>query len=718
MKLNTNKLNSEIITGALRRGFMLTPPVKTEKYTNQSNSTALSTAAAIELANYGFLVNPDSLRDLSVDGLSQVVKSARTVIGADRDMRPIYPGFPVQVQGMSTLDLLFEQILHYWTWGAFLPNYPDVARDSLPLEDMFRVARRLEVVPASGLEGFVLDQLRKIVTDSVAMSVDDRDFVLALVSLGQLSMDEILDIIGDASNGENIQAFVKALLDSSSFTNNTLFEGVAPKLRNVDHLLRVFLVLYSVSNPFKSQYDLAVMNLQDSAAGSVMMDRIPRRIRRLLLTKFGELTGGFKLDRAVARRSLWRNVFRAVHPYDFNVDDTTRRGVDVIHSNIDYRTLNSLVEEGMANGDVESVVSLLIENQPGNLLRRLVAILRLVKTDAQAALLADSIVSVGGKAALTTLISSYNGVLSANDTAGKVIRVAGSTNMMVDRSGVTLVNDDHLDVVVSALITAIFNKLKTVPAPTGPVKVKSDLRVPLVRRDAATSDREMDRGQRFKLDGDSNILRLFGHWNNNQREGGYMDIGVALLDDSFDILAVSTWSSWNNHRAWSTYSGDKFVRAVRPGDSAAEYFDVDLDVVKTRYATASWAVLTVQSYSGWPIDNVDFIAGAMLRSDGAKGEVFEPRSVISAFKPTVTSTQSIPLAVDLRTGEMVWIDSSSGSTAAGQSADDDQTIGTIVYDEISREAFTMGQLARLWADAHNAETVDEPVDRKSLLSLL
>jgi hypothetical protein len=48
MKLNTNKLNSEIITGALRRGFMLTPPVKTEKYTNQSNSTALSTAAAVK----------------------------------------------------------------------------------------------------------------------------------------------------------------------------------------------------------------------------------------------------------------------------------------------------------------------------------------------------------------------------------------------------------------------------------------------------------------------------------------------------------------------------------------------------------------------------------------------------------------------------------------------------------------------------------------------
>jgi hypothetical protein len=66
---------------------------------------------------------------------------------------------------------------------------------------------------------------------------------------------------------------------------------------------------------------------------------------------------------------------------------------------------------------------------------------------------------------------------------------------------------------------------------------------------------------------------------------------------------------------------------------------------------------------------------------------------------------------------MKWIDSSNGSSASGVSSTGDNSIGSIVYDELERPRLTMGELAKLWAKAHGAETVDSPVDQKELMKL-
>ena len=157
---------------------------------------------------------------------------------------------------------------------------------------------------------------------------------------------------------------------------------------------------------------------------------------------------------------------------------------------------------------------------------------------------------------------------------------------------------------------------------------------------------------------------------------------------------------------------------MAPDESAAEFLDIKVDKLLKKYPEAVWLAMTVQSWSGFSMADVDFIAGLMYRSEAKEGEVFDARTVESAFKPTTTSTQSVPYAFNLKTGQMTWIDSSNGSTASGVSSSNDDSIGDIVYDEIARERLTMGQLAELYALAHGAETVKEKVDRDTLLSLL
>lgn len=702
------QITAAFIESALRRGVV----VQSNKKTATDKKVAY--AATVEMANLGFFVKPDELEGMSPDALKQMIALARKVIGADRDMVPVYPGFPKQVEELDTLTLLVEQILHYWTWGAFLPNYPTIVREGLPLEDMVRGARELKVLPAVDA---ARDLTKTLTSAPVALSEDDRNLLEACVKMQHPTLAEVTQVAQASRNGENLQTFVRAVYSTCNYSVEELVAAVAPACDNTDQLLRLLLAVAAApaAAKWEKNFTLAVDNLSDRNARAVRMQKLSRPTRRLVTERVGDLSKNFKADSLVGRQDLWRTVMRAVHPYDFKLSDEQKRAADIIHSNVEYRTLNSLVEEAMEKKDAATVVELLAVHQPGNLLRRVVAILRLVKTKAEAQKLAAAVKNVGAGSTLTTLISAYNGVISANDEHTRVTRVAGLNNTMVQRENVTKVKEAHVAMVADAMKDAMKKVLEKKPAPVGAVAVKSTQAMPLVRRDAATADRVLDRGQEMDLVGEGDTLRVFGHWNNNQSRSGYMDIGVVILDENFEHLAVSTWDTWSREREWSTYSGDKHVY---PGDSAAEYIDVKLSKLRKRYPAAKWAVMTVQSWSGFPMADVDFIAGAMLRSDGRKGEVFDARTVTTAFKPTTEALQSIPYAVNLETGRMVWVDSSNGSTQQGVSSSRDETIGSIVYDELERERLTMGELAELWAEAHGAATEDKAVDRDQLMGLL
>lgn len=707
-----SKITEAFVESALRNGIL----IRSNKLRDKT-SLDVAYAFMIEMANLGFNVDPDTIRSINEKDLTRILANARKVVGADRDMKPIYPGFPKQVQELSTLTLLVEQILHYRTNGELLPNYPDVVRDQIPLKDIVRLnPREIKVMTASEAADFFIT---KLTTDTIALSENDKEILAGSVDLKTFTIDEATQVIRAAKNGENLQTFV--LLAKNKLKNshslNDMVQSWVPAVHNVDELLRVVLALATepVENALTVNYDQAVRNLDDTWAKTLHMLNLSRASRRAVLNRLSELSNGYKVDAVIAHRNLWRRVMRMIHPYSLSLDVNAKKAVDIIHENIEYRTFNSLVEDALAKEDVKTVVDLLSSYQPGNLLRRVVSILRMVKNDSDLNAIAVAIVKVAHKARLTTLISAYNGVLVANDTHARVTRVAGRHNTLVEKEVKEIAEEHHYDV-VEAIREAIVEKLAvSTEAPAAPVGIVNDNAVSLVNRDASTSDRSMDRGEKFDLSLGDDTIRLFNHWRNNQSRQGYIDTGVVILDSELNNLDVITWNSWAGGRDWATYSGDKLVK---PGDEAVEYIDVDVKKLKNEYPDASWAVMTLQSYSGFPLNNVDVIAGVMVRSEPDSGEVFDPRTLATAFKPSVASLQAVPLAVDLSSGEMVWVDSSSGSTATGRSAVDDITVGAVLYDEIVRPRLTVGELAELWAEAHDVETVNKPADKDAVMDLL
>lgn len=715
---------------ALRRGALILSDSEV------AASEQIALAALVEFANLGFIAELDGLKRLSTESLTASLAEARKVIGADRAMDPIYPGFPKQVEELPTLTLLVEQILHYWSGGTLLPDYPQVARDGLPIQDMLRSPRLLKVHPALDYAKLILESL---VGNPVAISPDDRVLLKELVGYYYTqpsvlsttdTLKEIGALINRSANGENVQLYVKALLDvfgapkpagrrnlGSLIGADTIASIAIRNVRNLDQLLRVVLVGYGepAAPKWAENYERAVANLSNSNSRAVRYRNIPRRSRRAIADKLGALSAGFKADSLVGRRDLWRGVIRTAHIFELKLSPESKRAADIIADNIAHRTMNSIVEDALENRDVATAAALLADHRPGDLLRRIVAMLRLTDSQEAADALAEAVLKSASRASLTTLISAYNGVLGANDEHARVTRVAGLNNNLQDRSEIVKIDSKFQAALLGAIDGAIVLSLSRKPGPPGAVAISSDVPVPLVVRDSSSTDRTLDRGTEVTPVGKGDILRIFSHWRNDQRDSGYMDIGAVVLDGDFKRIAVSTWDSYAEHRSWSTYSGDKYVF---PGDEAAEFFDLKLDILAEEFPTAAWVAMTVQSWSGWPIESVDFVAGAMLRSEAQAGEVFDARAVATTFKPTVKSTQAVPFAVNLEKRQILWLDSSNGSTDATQSASADDTVGVVVYDELARPRLTLGQLAALWAQSHGAATVDEPADRDLILDLL
>lgn len=708
-----SKITQDFRRSALRNGVAIRA---NRTYDTPEN---IAYAAVIELANLGFKVHPNELKGMSPDALGTLVRDARNVIGADRNMRAIYPGFPKQVQELDTLTLVVEQLLHYWTAGQFLPNYPDVAREGLPLEDMVRVNRELRVLNASNTARHFIDTLT---TRGVALSEDERELLKGSVELrgtGENAWQEVANVLKRARHGENMQTLVTALAQVSNENASRALTLIIPEAKNPDQLLRFVLAL--ATTPVvgrEDDYERAVFNLSDRDATAVKMRTVSKPARRTLLVRLGELTRfAYNADPLVNRQDIWRRVMRMVHPYSLSAvkEPSVKRAVDIVHSNIEYRTLNSVVEQKMNDGAVSEVSTLLLQHQPGNLLRRIVALLRLVKSDKQAIDLAGAISEAGKKSTVTTLVSAYNGVIAVNDDHARVNRVAGRNNTMLSADE-RKVNVNHVMKVAEALQDALQSVLATKQAPEGSVGVVSEQNLPLVRRDLSSSERVMNRGEVIAPVGEGDTVRIFSHWVNNvSRNGGYMDVGAVVLNSNFESLVTATWNSWMDCRDWSTYSGDKFVY---PGKDAAEFIDVNVPALLEVHPDARWVAMTIQSYSGLPMGEVDMIAGTMLRSKPNSGEPFDARSVATAFSPTTDAFQAVPLVLNLETREMVWIDSSSGSTEVGISAVQDDAVGPIVYDEIQRPRMTFGEFALLWAKAHDAETHEGDVDSDALLALL
>ena len=680
-----------ITPAMLRRGIIPQTRTTTDGVTAAQAHTALA-----ELLTVGFIADPQELQQLSLEELVTLITQAGTTIGVNRTWQPMFPGFPEQVATMPDIELFLTQIYHYLTYGRWRPDIEKIfERTKLAHTDWTQNFQRLTLVELT--PQLVQEEWAK----AVALSLADREFLHDVIAELGINVPELMATTGFTS-GDN---FAAALCEIPH-PHERLDTGLT-LARTATDVLRTVLAAYC-REPNRG------VDLLSSAEFRLDMRSIPRPQRRSILRALARFADNTNLDMVMRHKKLWRRALRPVHPFELPQAAEVHTHLTIIFGKTAHRTFNSQVEAALLRNDVPAAARLLATN-PGNLLRRVDHLMRLSRSKKPFAdALLSALAEAAPKARLTTLISCYNGI-SNRDAPLKVFRIRGR-NVLKETNNPP-VESWLKSAVLDTLMAAMRHRLRAAPAPTGPVPAGSTVPVELVRREASTSKLALARGQRLPL-GDGSIMRLFVHWY-----GHDVDLGVcfadALLMEQLGYLDYTNLSS-NQLKNSVLHSGD-ITYAPLP-DGACEFVDIK-DTIWQELPTVRYAIPQLISFSGDKFDDIDNVAGIMVRSQAMAGEIFEPRTVETAMNVHVKSTSAIPFIVDLVDRELIWLDTSLGSRMGRFNTGRSNGVQLIRAElETLNHMLTNGQLLALWAAAHDAETIpdagDEPTNHDQVAKLL
>lgn len=170
------------------------------------------------------------------------------------------------------------------------------------------------------------------------------------------------------------------------------------------------------------------------------------------------------------------------------------------------------------------------------------------------------------------------------------------------------------------------------------------------------------------------IVRAFTYWE----KVNDIDLSCWLVDKDFKNIQKFDWNSWGNRRFhyanWDidavTFSGDQ----TSGFNGGSEYFDIDIDKVMKAYSGSRYMIFFNNVYSGVKFKDVFCKAGYMLRDRFDSGEVYEPKTVQTAFNITSDSTYCALFAIDLQNREMVWLNQNVDSNARCSFAEDNSWV--------------------------------------------
>lgn len=706
---------------------------------------SLAHATAANLLTYGILVNPEALIGTSAEYLTDLNNTARITRGADRSWDTLFPNFPEGVRKSKRLDLIVAQIVHYLSYGTLRPAQKDDVRSDLPVDEMLNGAVRVNVADSFDE---AIDIAARNVNQNKALQADFVNFfVFVFANAIDTQKDALLDATKNAKFKENIsllhlghiiatrQSNGNTQADARDAINQVVIDTI-PTIANADVLLRLILSAYVYTGDYSSEdiTEIAtrIANL-DSVARGTKTAPISNSVRSAIVNQLDKVVRfkEFPADVFLERKALWRRILSSVHAFSVASGKEQQYLLDVIFDNIeDYSTFYAVVEAGLAGKNTQLALDMLARLAPGLLLRKVIAF---AERDFNATLAAVDSALSSKKVPVATLISAVNAVRASHvDTSG-FLRIAGmTTQKIVTQARLSKAEASALeDVLVNK---GLVSSLADTPAPTGTVAVgNGTMPVPLslASRSNTVSDRlRLDQGERTTIDGKGSTLRMFVHWFNSE-DNGYgcrsvdIDLGMSLFDENFNSL--DAWSYDNVYSGYYrdhgvnkvvTFSGDS-TDAPRP-DGASEFYDVDMAGLKSKYPKGRYLVMSVTVYSGGAIDSIDHFAGVMRRDDTQSGQVFDARTVMSGSRSGVKSRLALPLAVDIDTSELIWLDTDTGMNKRHASVTGLQNeIGLAVKDIVNTDKVSVSEFMTLYANVHGVD-VDRSagVDMSQVASLL
>lgn len=590
-----------------------------------AGSTPLNVIATIQkdLETLGFLLADDVVSALTVMSPAQVnsfyqrlVKDLRTLVGAHRPFRPMYPNFPAQVMEMTEAGLYLNALLHYWTLE--LPT--SEAQEREPLQDRPKY-RLIHLGTREDFETiFVL-----LARSRSPFSQQDREDAKWFVAQYR---DEIKRLLPERIPCKENLAFLGAELIRNTADAAAI---LGEQIRTATDVLRL----------------AVAMSGGDASLAEACRFGKFRRAERALLLGWVERAGN-RTEDMLRWKPRWIRLGERLHPgeYDHRFPQTAA-AFDILRNGRPFESFNARVEKGLLHRDVAATLDLL-DARPGELARRLDHLAR-IATDpgVVVARFREQAAKVATPVLLQVLTHfRHRGEpleLRAFFPKGSVAKVYATREPL-----------PTLSASVSAELAAVcertlLGRFAGLP-PLGKCYLDERLKdylVPFSQRSASKALRTLVRGSRLPLP-DCATLRFFVWWKNG-RSRVDIDLSAAMYDASFGY--VSTLAYYNLKDFGAHHSGD----IVDAPKGAAEF--IDIDIAKCLDRKVRYVVMCLNSFTQQPYcDLPECFAGWMAREKPSSGEVFEPKTVVDTVDLASDTKICLPAIFDLSGREVIWAD--------------------------------------------------------------
>ena len=557
-------------------------------------------------------------KELAQQGM---IETASEMLGKDVP-KPFYQGFPESVRNLSADQLLFDQLVHYTVTYGF--GHFSEPGHSLFEETFERMAfnENVEIKEFVILkEAAAVKQLAEYVENLLAASRPLNDVQFAMIC-------------------EYIPTYRYKVQQCASKNTLVRLMVVLRDLRFARFLSLsdVIKVLDEISFLYYGNENLKKLNLRN-------------RDRKFLTSVIDELFAISHVDviTCYEKKDVWCGLLHHLH-YQPKCDKAREFLADMRGKG--NKSVYASFERLMNSGNIRGAVMTLKEGKgSGALLRNLDYIISRIEEPGDLTFVLQNL-ETKNNVMLMQLLLHYVGdrrgegqIRSFRFVRHNTMRVHAELPKEVKRRKSMISRGQ-------AAIIARFveeNLRKNLGGKLGKVYVSEDMKkiaLPLQEATAQGGIGVLAKGSRLAIPSGKKI-RAFTYWEKVDD----IDLSVIGMDEE----GLQTEFSWRtmamNQSGAITYSGDE----TSGYNGGSEYFDIDLEKFHELYPAIKKLIFCDNVYSGMNFESCFCKAGFMMRDLLDSGEIYEPKTVQSAFLVNCPSMFAYLFGIDLEKREFVWL---------------------------------------------------------------
>jgi hypothetical protein len=558
---------------------------------------------------------------------------------------PFYRGFPESVRRLSPDQLLFDQLVHYTITYGF-GNFSEAGHSILE-EKLEKIAFKEETE----------------IRDFRVLAEDD-----AIALLKDLT-DNLL--CGTRPLSDSQYALVKSVITDFDYQP----KQIASKNTTVKLLLDTrslnFTEYLSLSDVVKLVDELNYQLYQNTHLNKLNLKNQDRKFITAVIDKL-IAEGKCDLRNCYEKKKTWNGLLHHIHYVGKSKDAKTF--LSAMRGNENH-SVYSAFEKSMTEKNISEAVAALRKGKgSGAILRNLNYILSRCESPEDTDALLSSLDTKNtivllqlllqyaqykkGSAPRTFTFSKYNLMKVHTETAEEMnhrrsVISEGQAQMLANRlTGILRANlKDRL----------------------GKVYIDPEMKryaLPIAESTSQGGFGVLTRGTRLPMRTEEMIkegkpikkLRGFTYWE----KVNDIDLSVFGIDTEGNRKEFSWRTMAGNQSEAITYSGDE----TSGFNGGSEYFDVDLPKFRDKYPGMRYLIFCDNVYSALTFDKCFCRAGYMLRDTESSGEIYEPKTVQSAYTVNCNSTFAYLFGIDLETEELIWLNMArSGSTHVAGNTD-------------------------------------------------